>query len=558
MIEVSTAANMDMPLINNKKKNILLSLFPYAFIIFTIGLVYYPSSSFEFLNFDDNIYITQNEFVNSGLSWNNIKAAFSSFHAGHYHPLTWLSLQADVEFFGLKSNIMHKMNLLIHILNACLLLWLLKKLFKTNPTLFLPVLIYACHPLRIESVVWITERKDLLSLFFLLISLHFYTNYVTKNTKGPFLLSLVFFVLSLLSKPSPVIYPFGLLLFDFWPLKRSQNTKRLLLEKLPFFLCSIIFVIFVFNAQNQAGAIKLTQFSFFEKINNATLALGIYFLKSFWPDPIAIFYPAKTFPYWQGILTGTLALVILFYSWKKKTIAPALIFSALWFVLFSLPILGLIPVGGQFIADRWTLLPQLGFVFLIATWMDNHDLKFQPLLLLIVLLGFITKTQFELKYWKDSEMLFTHTLAVTQNNYLAHTNLGQALELKGNFQSAELHYRKALSIHPNYGEALNNLAGIEMKKGNLEMSEKLLKQALMRNPRNHITLFNLGIIYYQNGLFALAFDTWEKVYYEKPNYEALISLLNHLKEKKLEQTCNFLIAKSKTGPFYTFFPCTKN
>ncbi len=512
--------------INNKSK---LFFYLLSLAIF-LTLLFWNAKSFDFLNFDDNIYVTQNRHVTSGMSDENFKWAFTTHHGGHWHPLTWLSLQLDTELFGVNATSSHLINLLFHLCNTILLFFLLVKLFKNETLAWFCALLFAVHPLRLESVIWITERKDVLSLFFGLLTLLAYVEYKIKGKRWYYGLTCCFLLLGLLAKPSLVVIPFLLPLLDFWLLKNtSENQNRTnLIEKIPFVLLCLLFSGIVYFTQKEVGGLKsFNHFTFAERIGSAFVNGWRYIGKTLWPSHLSIFYPFSHYSLLVMIaaLIASVFVTVLFYKLRKKY--PALFFGWSWFLISLLPVIGLVQIGGQSIADRWTYLPHIGLAIALCGFLNSlvHESKIKIYFLCATLLCLMTyKSSLELPNWKNSETIFRHALESNPDNFLAHNNLGVALADRGDFQSATFHYEESVRQNPFYSEALNNLGTMKAREGNLEGAKLLFQRALQQNQKHSQARYNLALTFYKLGNKIMALQGWLTLFHEDPTQATRSSL----------------------------------
>lgn len=423
-------------------------------------VVYLPVTRHDFLNYDDDDYVTSNRVVQQGLTLHGVGWAFTTFHAANWHPLTWISHMADCEFFGLNAGAHHFVNALFHAANTALLFGLLWRLTgKIRPAAFVAAL-FAWHPLHVESVAWVAERKDVLSTFFALLALLSYVKFVKEKRRRSLWLALVFFALGLLAKPMLVTLPFVMLLLDFWPLERIPNFKSeipklklLVLEKIPFFLLTIASCVVTFIAQRAGHAVvSLETLPLPYRLENAAVAVMRYLLKMVWPANLAVLYPPAP------ISNATLALAIIMLglisvaAWLARRRQPCWLFGWCWFLGTLVPVIGLVQVGGAIMADRYTYIPSIGIFIAVAYGL--HELtwfkKIYPLTAALLFIACVSLTERQLEYWRDSETLFRHTLAVTKHNEFAHINLGLALETQGRPAEALAEYRAAARIDPEH------------------------------------------------------------------------------------------------------------
>jgi tetratricopeptide (TPR) repeat protein len=451
--------------------------------------IYWPVTRCEFIHIDDPAYVSENSAVTQGLHWQSIAWAFRANEQANWHPLTWLSHMLDVQLFGLRAAAHHLVNVGFHVANALLLFLVLLRLTGALWRCLFVAALFALHPLHVESVAWIAERKDVLSTFFGLLSLWAYacyagkskvaadaaTQHATRNTQHVsrlYLLSWLLFALSLMSKPTLVTFPFLLLLLDFWPLQRlsfptlqpsTTPPLRLLLEKLPFLALSAASCVVTMVAQTRGGAVRSFEYlPLSARLGNAAFGYVAYLQKAFWPAPLAVVYPLPAQrPEWQvagaALLLAVLTLGALL-AWRRRY----WLVGWLWFLGLLVPMIGLIQVGDQAIADRYTYLPLVG-VFLALTWglaeLWPRRAGRQWALaagMLAVLGACAALTWCQLALWQNTELLTRHAIAVTKDNYVAYDNLGAYCWEHGRTDEAIDCYRKSLAIHIRL-ESLNNL-----------------------------------------------------------------------------------------------------
>ena len=538
-----------------------------ALIIAVCLIAYGQILSNGFINFDDEVYLTKNLHIKSGINAETVKWAFTAVVSSNWHPLTLISHALDWSLFKDHAGGHHLISLLLHIGSALLLFLFLNKITKNLwPSAFVAAL-FALHPLRVESVAWSAERKDVLSIFFGLASLYAYAYYVEKPRVARYIFCLILFILGLMSKPMLVTLPFVLLLLDFWPLERWQKalnpinlpiaggtgnqqiTKKakkqkraaksipgesrsasptishLFLEKTPFFIFAIVSSILTIWAQNKGGAVaSLQKLPFSERIMNASVSYVAYLGKTFWPVDLAVFYPYQhNYPDWQVagallILLGISGLAI--YSVKK---APFFLMGWLWYLGTLVPVSGLVQVGRQAMADRYTYLPAIGIGIMLA-WGIPYLLsseKMRRIILApaaaIVLAVLSILTWQQCGYWKNSVELFNHALQVTNNNYLAHTNLGVALAAEGKNEAAVDNYNAAIRINPNHDNAHYNLANLLAKQGKIDEAINHYREAVRINPNYYLAYNNLGINLAKQRNFAEAIYCYRKALQLEPN-----------------------------------------
>ena len=478
-------------------------------------LVYLPVTRSGFLQYDDDDYVTSNYVVQNGLSFAGIQWAFTTVHASNWHPLTWLSHMTDCELFGLNPTAHHFVNVLFHAANAALLFGLLLRLTNALWPAAFAAALFAWHPLHVESVAWIAERKDVLSTFFALLALLSYTRYAQKNCRRSFWVALIYFALGLMAKPMLVTLPFVLLLLDYWPLRRipvfkTPAARRLLLEKWPFFLLAILSCLVTFLAQRSTAVASLELVPLGFRLENLPVAYVVYLSKIFWPANLAVIYPLPT-NFQLPPMTVALALAVLIFIsaavWLGRQRAPYLPVGWLWFLGTLVPVIGLVQVGAQALADRYTYLPAIG-LFIMAAFGARDLAGRLPLPKMVVggsaaliLAACVAVTENQLRYWRDGESLFRHALAVTRDNYIAHINLGVALELAGKLDEAIAENRAAEVLAPNRYQIHNNLGNCLDHLGKPVEALAEYREAIRLNPKLPEFHNSLGIVLNELGRY---------------------------------------------------------
>jgi tetratricopeptide (TPR) repeat protein len=524
------------------KKNKQNKFFPEIIICVMIVLasliIYLQVQKFEFVDYDDDTYIFNNNYVKTGLSKENIVWAFTSYHSCNWHPITWLSHMIDSELFGSNAGGHHLTNLFLHIVNCILLFFLMRKITGKVWQSALVAALVAVHPLNVESVAWVSERKNILSTFLGLLTIMIYFDYIKKSDAKKYLLLILFFSIGLMSKPMLITLPFTLLLFDFWPLKRiylkeifHKINYNLIIEKIPLFLLVIISSIVTILAQKSAGAVSSLQVTPIQsRLLNVPISYVSYFIKMLWPHKLAFFYP---YPENISILKALLSILILIIitifvkkSWKKY---PYIVFGWLWYIGTLIPVIGLIQVGSQAMADRYAYLSLIGIFIIIAYFISDFSQKWSKqgtvfaFMLLSILIP-ISKSQ--TGKWQNSETLFKHAIKVTKNNYLAHNNLASYYYKKNRIDEAIRHYSEALKINPYYAYASNNLGAAFVKKGEIEKGIPYIIKAIKLNPNYAEAYNNLGIIFGMQGNVKKAITCFSKALQIQPDY---IDAKNNLK-----------------------------
>jgi len=519
------------------RRNLCLIVPVSIALVIAVVSIYMQAAHHHFISYDDNIYVTANQHVASGISVDNIIWAFTSVGdaSGNWHPLTWLSHMADAQFYGLNPFGHHLTNIVIHTLSSLTLLLLLFRITSSLWQSAFVAFMFALHPLHVESVAWVAERKDLLSGLFWFLTLLLYSEYVTTSKPLLYILCLFSFILGLMAKPMLVTLPLVMILVDYWPLRRNLHKEAghrfdgvvaLAKEKIPFFVCSFFSCAITIYSQHKAGAINsLDTIPIALRIENALTAYVSYIGKTFWPTDLAVLYPFPLFiPLWQVI--GSL-FVILFISaaalWAGRRY-PYLTVGWLWFLITLLPVIGLIQVGSQSMADRYSYIPTIG-LFIMAAWgvtdLTNglrHRMNILVPLAGAVVIASAILTWQQLAYWQDSISLYQHTLKVTNGNYAIHNSLGLELAGKGDIDAAIQEYRTAIQIRPRYAYPYNNLGNILADKGDLNSAIQEYRQALRLNPNYADAHYNFGNALAKKGNLDAAIQEYREAIKIKPNH----------------------------------------
>ncbi len=499
--------------------------------------LYWPITSHPFIIFDDEQYITANPHVTSGLNWTNLVWALKSSEQANWHPLTWVSHQADCSLFGINAGGHHLVNLLFHVANTLLLFLFLRGTTGALWRSAFVAALFAWHPLHVESVAWAAERKDVLSTFFWLLTLMAYVRFTdlskaqSPKSKVFYLLALFFSALGLMSKPMVVTLPFVLLLLDFWPLQRISdfrfpipNFKRLLLEKIPFFALAFAGSAVTYLVQASGGAV-VSQMPWSERLANVVLAYARYTAKIFWPADLAIIYPHPR--HWPVALALGAAAVLVVWTllclrdWRKR---PFLAFGWLWFIGTLVPTVGLIQVGAASMADRYTYIPSIGF-FIVVVWgaAEIFSTRARGKIILpvaggAVLLACVVTTSLQISLWRDSITLFRHTIEVTTDNYAAENTLGKAYEKIGDDAHALFLYRAAVATEPRFPQSQFNLAMCLLTFGQTAEALEHLQAAAALEPRDPDIQFDLGIYFSQHASWTNAANCFSNSVLVRPGY----------------------------------------
>ncbi|MGB7567527.1 MAG: tetratricopeptide repeat protein [Chitinivibrionales bacterium] len=526
--KVVGAHTLDVPDAERFSKSLTVVLC-LALVLSTLA-VYSQMYNHGFIAYDDNQYVYENAKVKNGLTLPNIAWAFSTFYYANWHPLTWLSHMTDCQLFGLNPGLHHGMNLFFHMANVLLLFAIFMRVTRRPWRSFFVAGIFALHPLHVESVAWISERKDVLSTLFGLLSLYFYIRHAEKPAALSYALLLLNFAMSLMAKPMLVTLPFVFLLLDIWPLKRMQipfvkKNRALIAEKIPLLVMAAVSSALTYMAQHAYGAvIPLVSLPLSQRIGNAAIAYCLYLVKAFRPSRLAVLYPIQT-PVASSVIFAAIFLlavtIIAVFSFKKR---PYILTGWLWYIGMLVPVIGIVQVGVQSMADRYTYLPLVGIsaalVWLLADIGEERRIRKSIYITigcaLFLCLGLCAFRQ--TAYWKSSLSLFEHTLAVTDGNFTIHNNLGTVLEREGMFDDAMTHYREALSINDNFAEAHANLGFDLLREGKFEEAGSHLFAAVRINPKAPKAQGDLGTFLAAQGRFDESITHFEKCLSMVPDY----------------------------------------
>jgi hypothetical protein len=535
---------------NKKLKSVLICL---ALAIITV-ITFWSLKDCGFITLDDNVYVYENIYVQSGLNWNSIIQAFSSKLAelsGFWHPVTWLSLMVDYQIFGLNPHGYHLVNLLFHILNTILLFLIFHRMTKSLwPSAFVAAL-FAIHPLHVESVAWIAERKDVLSTFFWMLTMGAYSYYVEHPGFRRYLFVLLFFVLGLMAKTMLITLPFVLLLLDYWPLQRFQEVKPdqkvqteafklltsdkqkkkskkkqaveeilevkkpadpeykwsliypLLWEKIPFFVPAILSGVVTYIAEQKVGAVKSFEaFPLGVRVGNAFISYMAYIGKMIWPSNLAFFYPhpGGGLP-WQVFGSVLLLIAITVAVFKMTKRSSYLATGWLWYTSTLVPVIGIVQIGSFAMADRYTYIPLIGLFIMVAwgvpdllkKWNYRKEILLASSALSILCLSIITWTQ--VGYWQNSITLCDHTLKVTDYNWLAYNSRGIAYKNLGNYRQAIEDYDRAIEINPGFAEGYSNRGNAYNEFGNYRQAIEDYGRAIEIKPDFAEAHYNRACVY---------------------------------------------------------------
>jgi Tfp pilus assembly protein PilF len=479
--------------------------------------IYSQTANFGYVAYDDDQYVYQNPWVKAGLTASNIGWAFTTFFYANWHPLTWLSYMLDFNLFGSNPGAQHLVNVAFHLASTLLLFLTLFRMTRQPWRCAVVAAIFAVHPLHVESVAWISERKDVLSTFFEMFTLLLYVRYIEKRSVRNYLRMAVAFGLSLLAKPMAVTFPFVLLLLDFWPLRRLDwplqpaALRRLFLEKTPLLAMAAVTSVLTFLAQRGYGAVaSLSHLPLAERVGNAAIAYVAYIGKTFWPVDLAVLYPVQKPVIGNAIIAVLILAAITGAAWKWVRQRPYLAVGWLWYLGMLVPVIGLVQVGTQSMADRYTYAPMVGLsiaiVWTIADLVKNRPaLRIAAAAATIPMLAVLAGAAYQqATYWKSSRTLFEHTLAITKENRIIQNNLGVVLADEGNSAEAVKLFGAALAIAPDYAEAHGNLGHELLKSGQADQAQASLTKALDLNPNLVRAQADLGVLLASRGEFEEA------------------------------------------------------
>ena len=580
----------------------------FILIVATL-VVFWQLSTHDFIVLDTADYVSENPIVQKGLTKRGSIWAFTTVEKFYWHPLTWLSHMLDCQLFGLSPGMHHLTNLLFHLANSLVLYLVLIKMTGSRWRSAFVAALFALHPLHVESVAWVAERKDVLSTFFWLLTMWAYAFYAERPTLSRYLLVFFFYALGLMAKPMLVTLPFVLLLMDYWPLERFQHPgwgnrsnsmalKRshiqLILEKIPLFALAAGLSIVTFIGQQRAGAVApLDVISLNIRVANAVVSYVSYMGKAIWPSNLAVIYPySETLVAWQFIAAGLFLICLSVAFVKTSRKRPYLFVGWLWYLGTLVPVIGLVQSGPQAMADRFTYIPLIG-LFILFTW-GVYDLvrrwRFQgivlPLSAVLILLVLMVCTWYQVRHWKNSTTLFTRTLDVTLNNWLVHYNMGFALERQGKLEEAVghfsealrynpsyvnayyalgsvrlrqekldeaiRHFSEALGLKPDYVEAHNSLGVALERQGRTEEAVGHYSEALRINPDYAEAHFNLGIVLMRQEKFKEAMGHYSEALrinpdYAKAHYNMGVALMN---QERFEEAASYFSAAVRINPDY--------
>jgi protein O-mannosyl-transferase len=532
--------------VNNTQTKIIICVF----LVLATFCIYSPVQNHHFINFDDDFYITNNINVQAGLTSKSFTWAFTTSHFANWHPVTWLSHILDYQLYGLHAKGHHLTSLFFHIANVLILFIVFSRMTGELWRSGFVAAMFAFHPLNIESVAWIAERKNVLSTLFLLLTMWAYIHYIKKPSIKSYSLVILFFVLGLMTKPMLVTLPFVLLLLDYWPLRRfkfpqerdssvhldkniAKNSEflPLVLEKIPLFLLTIAASIVTFIVQKSGGALHAMEtISLSARINNAMISYVKYLKKMLWPEKLAIIYPhpGNTISVWEGVLCGIVLLGITIISIRLVRKAPYFAVGWFWYLGTLVPVIQVVQTGAHSMADRYAYVPLIG-MFIIIVWgipelISNWRHKEKVLFASggIIILALLATTANQLSHWKNSITIFQHAIEVTNKKYpdsgIAYNNLAIALFSEKKIKEAIYNLKMAIQLRHNDFKAHQNLGVALFTDQKIREAIYHYNKAIMLNPNYAKSYFNLGKAQIQQGEIKKAIHNFRKTLNLKPDH----------------------------------------
>lgn len=490
-----------------------------------------------FINFDDKEYVTENRYIQSGINCESIKWAATAVVVNCWLPLTLISHMLDWYLFGTNAGGHHIVSLFLHISTVIFLFLFLNKTTKNIWSSAFAAALFSLHPLRVESVAWVAERKDVLSMFFGIASLYVYSFYVEDNKLPKYFLCLILFAMALMSKPMLITLPFVMLLLDFWPLTRWQkafyfpinrfsSACMLVWEKVPFMFLTVISCVLTLWAQSKDGAVISTEHLFSSmRINNAVVSYVSYLRKTFLPVDLAVFYPYEyPLPLWQSLISWFILIavtVVVIYTIKKF---PFLFVGWFWYLGTLIPVIGFLQVGKQAMADRYTYLPSIGIAIMLAWFIPilfqrkniQKKILFPVAIICLVIMTALTWQQSG--YWKNSIILWSHTLQVTKSNYDTNKYLASAMAEEGKIKEAIFHYNKAIQLKPDFADAYFSKGNAYIKLREYQLAVDNFNKAISLNAGLYDAYNNRAFIRLIWGQYQQALDDYNKAILIKPGY----------------------------------------
>lgn len=498
--------------------------YPISLLVLACLIVFWPARTHDFVALDDNVYVSENPMVIQGLTWKSVTWACTTFHQANWHPLTWLSHMVDSQLYGMNAGRHLLTNAALHAFASVFLFLALTRMTRRRSLSLIVAGLFAIHPLHVESVAWLAERKDVLSAAFCMLALWFYSKYASEGGSRKYYGAvLVCFALGLLAKPMLVTLPCLLLLLDYWPLGRLNAAA--LKEKIPLFVLTAASSVITFIAQSRGGAVQSIQkYPLDVRIWNSAVSTMQYLHKMLWPVDLAVFYPYTPIsPLWALLILLLLVLItVAVFLLREKH--PWLLTGWLWYCVSLAPVIGIIQVGDQAMADRYTYIPLIG-IFISLVWEVDFVVKNKPVLqrlaagtacAVVVVLIFLAHHQ--VGFWKNSGTLFVHTLAVTGDNPVIENNYGTVLAEQGRTDEALIHFENSVRLRPDYVDARMNLGLLLANQGKTAEAIAQYDEALKSNPRNATVYFNRGVVLLNQEKLEPALESFEEAIRLDPQY----------------------------------------
>jgi tetratricopeptide (TPR) repeat protein len=482
--------------------------------------VYWGLTGYQFLNFDDDWYVVNNTSVAQGFSWEGVRWAFTALDYFYWQPLTWLSHMLDCQLFGLNAGSHHFTNILIHVINTLLVFALFRRITGLTARSGTVAALFSLHPLAVESVAWIAERKNVLSGFFCLLTMWAYVHYVEQPSAKRYRWLFLAFIGGLMAKPMLLTLPFALLALDYWPLHRPewgsrQGFMRLAGEKVPLLMLSALSGIVTYIGVKKMGALDfLAGVSMSTRIANALYSYVRYLALTIWPMGLNILNPYdQGLPLWKGVASGVALIALTLAAFRLRKSKPYLLAGLAWFVVILLPMVGLVQAGRQDIADRFMYIPLTGLCVALV-WLAGDALASRPriafALAAVAVVACASSAWVQAGYWKDSVTIFQRTVDVTCNNTLAEYHLASALQENGQFEQAIAHFREAIRIEPSFYPAYYDLGSSLAARGKPEEAAGPLRMAVRYKPDHSGAYYRLGTVLVATGRPAEAVEPFRE------------------------------------------------
>lgn len=498
--------------LSDRQRSFLGAILPPVTILVTAVVLFSRSLGNELLPFDDSLYVTQNRHVRGGLTTASVAWAFTTGHAANWHPLTWLSHMLDVSIYGVNPRGHHSTNIALHAVNSLLVYFLCLRLTAPRAAATAIALLFAIHPLHVESVAWVSSRKDLLCALFWFLGLFAYARYAKRPSRVGYALVVLAFICSFMSKPVAVTFPLVLLLLDYWPLARvaqdgtpisRRQLLMLIAEKIPLFLLAVVFSGITILVQRSGGAMEsMDPVSFAARVNNALSAYAGYVAHTLWPVGLYIPYPhpGESRPGWHGFAAAAFLFLITAALYAVRKRQPALLIGWGWFLIVLLPTIGLIQVGFQAMADRYMYLPLLGLLVIAVQLCADLSRAFPPqravraVLLVLIAAGLCVLSWAQQAYWYNAFSLFSRAVAVRPDNVPARIQLAVVHLMDREPEPAEKHLRAAVTYDPGSPEAWSNLGSALRMLGHTQDAEAAFRKAIELEPEAYAPALNLAAL----------------------------------------------------------------